>query len=101
MRLRAIAAVLIFAGLGMAARADVTNPNFSPANPSPGYGPVSGWTETSAPGTNLTLGSNNSTEPFWDNGTVPSGITTVGFLQQDTTFSQSLALTPGQTYTLS
>jgi PEP-CTERM motif len=95
MRLRVVAAVLMFAGLGLAARADVTNPNFSPANPGVGYGPVSGWTETSA-----VEGSNNSTQPFFDNGSLPGGDSTVGFIQQDGSFSQTLTLTPGQQYTL-
>ncbi len=93
MRLRVFAAVLMFAGLGLAARADVTNPNFSPANPGNGYGPVSGWTASS-----LVQGSNSAGQPFYDNGTAP--VSTVGFIQQDGSFSQNLALTPGQEYTL-
>lgn len=92
MRFRVIAAVLMFAGLGLAARADVTNPTFSASNPFPGVGPVSGWTETG------TTGSNTSAGPYWDNGTV--GASTVGFIQGDGSFSQTLSLTPGQTYTL-
>lgn len=97
MQLRVIAAVLIFAGLGSAARADnlVTNPNFAPATG--GYGPVPGWTESSTAG----LGSNNSSGPFWDNGTLPAGDTTAGFIQGTGSFSQSLTLVPGQQYTLS
>jgi hypothetical protein len=94
MRLRVFAAVLMFAGLGLAARADVTNPNFSPANPNPGYGAVPGWTETSA-----VQGSNAPGQPFWDNGTAPVG--TAGFIQQNGSFSQTLTLVPGQEYTLS
>lgn len=93
MQLRVIAAVLMFAGLGLAARADVTNPNFSPANPGVGYGPVSGWTESS-----VLEGSNTSAGPFWDNGTAP--VSTAGFIQQNGSFSQSLTLNPGQQYTL-
>ena len=97
MRLRVIAAVVMFAGLGLAARADnlVSNPNFAPATT--GYGPVPGWTESAATG----LGSNNSSGPFWDNGTLPAGDTTAGFIQETGTFSQSLTLVPGQQYTLS
>lgn len=94
MRLRVLAAVLMFAGLGLAAKADVTNPNFSPANPYPGYGPVTGWTEGGT-----VQGSNTSAGPFWDNGTAPAS--TAGFIQQDGSFSQSLTLTSGQEYTLS
>lgn len=94
MQLRVIAAVLMFAGLGVAAaRADVTNPNFAPANSGVGYGPVPGWTETSA------VEGSTSGAPFWDNGTAP--VSTVGFIQQDGSFSQTLTLTPGQVYTLS
>jgi PEP-CTERM motif len=97
MRLRAIAAMLMFAGLGLAARADVTNPNFSPANPSPGYGAVTGWTESSP-----AMGAVSSGESFFDNGTLPAGDTTAGFIQGDGTFSQSLTgLTVGVSYTLS
>jgi hypothetical protein len=98
MRLPVLAAVFMFAGLGLAARADVANPNFSPANPGVGYGSVPSWTEAGSGG----LGSNNSTgQPFFDNGTLPAGDTTAGFIQGDGSFSQSLTLVPGQTYTLS
>jgi hypothetical protein len=97
MRLRVFAAVFMFAGLGLAAKADVTNPDFSvsPALPFPGVGTVPGWTGTG------TTGSNTSSGPFFDNGSLPSGDTSVGFIQGDGTFSQSLTLVPGQTYTLS
>lgn len=84
-------------GLGLAAHADVTNPNFSPANPLPGYGPVSGWTGTGATGSTTF-----NTTGFWNNGTLPAGITTAGFIQGDGSFSTTLSgLTPGVTYTLS
>jgi hypothetical protein len=100
MRLHVIAVVsaLLFAGFGTAAKADqfVVNGNFAPANPSPGYGPVPGWTASS-----LIEGSNSAAEPFWDNGTIPSG-TTVGFIQSDGVFSQTLTgLTVGNLYSLS
>jgi len=85
----------MFAGLGLAARADVTNPNFSPANPGSGNGTVAGWTESSS-----TFQGSTSGSPYWDNGTV-SGISTVGFIQHDNSFSQTLTLVPGQLYTLS
>lgn len=87
----------MFAGLGLAARADVTNPNFMPANPGVGYGPVPGWTESSS----ANLGSNNSSQPFFDNGTLPAGDSTVGFIQGDGNFQQTVTgLDPGQTYIL-
>ena len=100
MRLSAVSVMglLLFVGLGTAARADefVVNGNFAPANNGVGYGPVSGWTEASP-----AQGSNSFTEPFWDNGTIPSGAT-VGFIQGDGSFSQTLmGLTPGTVYTLS
>lgn len=106
MRLGAVIAVVMCAGFGLAARADVTNPNLCGTltsttctpNSGDGYGSVTGWTETP---TNGVEGSNSLGQPFWNNGSVPSGITTVGFLQQDTSFSQTLTLTAGQTYTLS
>lgn len=97
MRLRVIAAVLMFAGLGLAARADVTNPDFSPANGVPGYGAVTGWTGTGATGSTY-----YNTVGFWNNGTLPAGITTVGFIQADGSLSTTLSgLTAGQTYSLS
>jgi len=97
MRFRVIAAVLMFAGLGLAARADVTNPDFSPSNGVPGYGAVSGWTATGNTGSTVF-----NTAGFWNNGSLPSGDTTAGFIQQDGTFSTTLTgLNAGSTYTLS
>jgi len=96
MRLRVMAAVLMFAGLGLAARADVTNPNFSPSNGVPGYGAVPGWTSTGATGSTV-----YNTSGFWNNGSLPSGDTTAGFIQADGSFSTTLTgLNAGQTYTL-
>jgi hypothetical protein len=92
-----MAAALMFAGLGLAARADVANSNFSPANPGVGYGAVPSWTEAGSGG----LGSVAQGQTFFDNGTLPAGDSTAGFIQGDGSFSQSLTLVPGQTYTLS
>jgi hypothetical protein len=87
----------MFAGLGLAARADVTNPDFGPSNGVPGYGAVTGWT-----GTGLTGSTTFNINGLWNNGTLPAGITTVGFIQEDGSFSTTLTgLTAGQTYTLS
>jgi PEP-CTERM motif-containing protein len=101
MRLSAVSVMglLLFVGLGTAARADefVVNGNFAPANPGAGYGAVPGWNETIA-----SQGSNTSAGPFWDNGSGNASVTTVGFIQGDGSFSQTLTgLTPGATYTLS
>lgn len=96
-RVMAVLTMLAFAGVGLSAKADdfVTNGTFSPANPGVGYGAVPSWTGTG------NTGSNSSSQPFWNNGTIPSG-TTVGFIQQDGSFSQMLTgLTVGNTYTLS
>lgn len=96
-RVFAVLTLLAFAGAGFSAKADqfVTNGTFSPANPNPGYGSVTGWNGTG------NTGSNSSTQPFWNNGTIPSG-TTVGFIQQDGTLSQMLmGLSVDTTYTLS
>jgi hypothetical protein len=98
-----ITGLVLFAGFGISAKADnlVANGNFSPPGPGVGYysstTPVPGWMQTGE------AGSNNSTQPFYDNGTIPvAGDTTAGFLQEDSTFSQELTgLTAGQTYTLS
>jgi hypothetical protein len=98
MRLLAVLTLLAFAGAGLSAKADdfVTNGNFSPANPNPGYGTVPSWTGTG------NTGSNSASEPFWNNGTLPSGDTTAGFIQQTGSFSQQLTgLTVGGTYVLS
>ena len=102
MRLRAIAvSVVVLVGFGLAARADdlVTDSNFVPtaADPSPGYGPVMGWTETGSTGAVV------QGETFFDNGVIPvGGDTSAGFIQGDGSFSQMLTgLTPGTTYQLS
>jgi hypothetical protein len=100
MRLALATTLLLFAGFAVTAKADnfVTNGNFSPSNGVPGYGAVSGWTEGGP-----TIGSTNfNVAGFWNNGTLPAGDTTVGFIQQTGSFSQTLSgLTPGQTYQLS
>jgi hypothetical protein len=93
----AVAGMLVFAGFSTAAKADdfVTNGNFAPAIPGSGYGAVTGWTEATS-----AQGSNSSAGPFWDNGN--PGVSTVGFIQGDGSFSQTLTgLTPGTVYTLS
>jgi len=62
----------------------VVNPNFSPANAGAGYGAVLGWTQVPYPASldlPYQIGSNTSVQPFWNNGTVPIGILTVGFIQ--------------------
>ena len=74
----------------------VANPSFGPANGGNGYGAVAGWMS----GTGST-GSNGSSQPFWDNGTVPAGTTSVGFVQYANDFlSQNLSLVAGTTYVL-
>jgi hypothetical protein len=101
MRLRAIAVSLVmFAGFGLAAKADnfVVNSNFVPtaANPLPGYGPVTGWTATGSTGAVV------QGETFFDNGSLPAGDGSAGFIQGNGSFSQELTgLTPGMTYQLS
>lgn len=98
MRLRLATTLLLLAGFTATAKADfVTNGNFAPSDGVPGYGPVPGWTEVGA-----TTGSTNfNVSGLWNNGTIPSG-TTVGFIQEAGSLSQTLSgLTVGQTYTLS
>jgi hypothetical protein len=98
MRLCIAASLVLLAGFTVtAAKADVTNPDFSPSNGVPGYGAVPGWTGVGATGS-----TNFNTAGFWNNGTLPAGDTTVGFIQVDGSFSQQLTgLTSGQTYMLS
>ena len=100
--MRLVLATTLFALVSFAATAKadnfVTNGNFSPSNGVPGYGPVAGWTEVGA-GTGST---SFNTTGFWNNGTLPAGDTTTGFIQGVGSFSQSLSgLTVGQTYQLS
>jgi hypothetical protein len=100
MRLAVATTLLLFAGVAVTAKADdfVTNGNFSPGNAFPGYGPVSGWTEVGS----LTGSTTFNAFGFWNNGTLPAGDTTAGFIQGDGSFSQTLSgLTAGQTYQLS
>ncbi|HXS14083.1 MAG TPA: PEP-CTERM sorting domain-containing protein [Acidobacteriaceae bacterium] len=101
MRLVFATTLLVLGGFAVTAKADiVTNGNFSPSNGVPGYGAVSGWTETTTSGG---LGSTNfNTSGLWNNGTLPAGDTSVGFIQGAGSFSQTLSgLNVGQTYVLS
>lgn len=100
----AVAGSLLLAIASLSAKADiVTNGNFVATNPVfPGYTTatqniIAGWTGTGATGsTGFNLGG------FWNNGTLPAGITTAGFIQGNGTLSQTLTgLVGGQTYTLS
>jgi hypothetical protein len=100
MRLRVATALLVFAGFALSAKADnfVTNGNFAPSNGVPGYGSVPNWTTVGA-GTGST---NFNTTGIWNNGTLPAGITSAGFIQGIGSLSQELTgLSIGQTYTLS
>jgi len=75
----------------------VTNFSFEsgPLNPSPGYGPVSGWT------TNTPIsGNNDATGPFNNGAPIPNG-SRVGFIQGAGTLSQTVTgLTPGKDYSV-
>ena len=101
MRLRFATTLLLLAGFAVTAKADnfVTNGDFAPANPFPGYGTVPGWTEAGA----LTGSTNFNAAGLWNNGTIPvAGDTTAGFVQKIGSFSQTLTgLTVGSTYMLS
>lgn len=100
----AVVGSLFLALASMSARADiVTNGNFVASNPVfPGYttstqNVIAGWT-----GTGNTGSTGFNTGGFWNNGTLPSGITTTGFIQGTGSLSQTLTgLVPGQSYTLS
>ncbi len=105
MNFRSLAVLCAFSLVTVAASANlVNNGTFGPGIAYPGYGPVSGWTETGAAG-----GVPFNTSDFWDNGTVNGSQNgTVGFLQVGTggytnsTISQSIGgLTVGDTYELS
>lgn len=105
MRCGAVLFALAIASAPLAAKADnlVNNPNFVPTNyVFPGYtgggnNQIAGWTGTGGYGA---TGFNVS--GFWNNGTLPGGIATTGFIQDTGTLSQTLTgLTAGQMYTLS
>jgi hypothetical protein len=110
LRHKAIAAALVlFASSAVLAKADniVTNPNFSNGNPGH-YGAIPGWTQGPYPsgtaGFPYLTGSDTAGGPFYDNGN--SGTATVGFIQAYPgtpldSLSQTLTLTPGQTYQFS
>lgn len=99
----AVVGSLFLALASMSARADiVTNGNFVATNPVfPGYTTatqniVAGWSGTGATGS-----TGFNTGGFWNNGVLPSGITTTGFIQGNGSLTQTLSgLVPGQTYTL-
>jgi|GEM_PF-3439768 len=86
----------------------VVNPNFSPANSGAGYGPVAGWTQSPFPsaltGFPYLTGSNDQSQPFWDNGrTNVTEDATVGFVQvapgaAASSLTQTLNLYVGQKY---
>lgn len=105
MRLALATTLLVLVGFAAAAKADdfVTNGNFSPADNSgadpSGYGSVAGWTETPS---GAGLGSTDFlVTGLWNNGTLPGGDTTAGFIEGDGSFSQTLSgLNVGQTYEL-
>lgn len=105
MRLRHFLSLALVSVLGIsAAKADnlVANPNFNfdfAAYTFPGYAvPVSGWSESgnNVGATGFNLGG------FFDNGVLPAGDGTVGFIQTSGSLSTNLSnLTVGETYVLS
>ena len=105
MRMSSFLSLALFSVVSLsAAKADnlVSNPNFS-FNPAaytfPGYAvPVSGWSES---GSNVGATAFNL-NGFYNNGALPSGDSTVGFIQIAGTLSTSLQnLVVGETYDLS
>ena len=111
--LRTIAVAVVSAGLALAAHATpiVQNGNFASTsylypgytnqdqngNPDAGVNPIPYWIVTPGGGSNSTTAPSH---PFLDNAAPPNGITSVGFLQNTSSFTQGLTLTPGQVYTL-
>jgi hypothetical protein len=101
-----IAALLSFATASITAKASnlVSNPNFASTNYQfPGYAnspagnnQIVGWTAVSGGATGF------NTSGFWNNGTVPTGINSVGFIQVSGSLSTLLTgLIAGDTYSLS
>jgi hypothetical protein len=101
-----IAALFSFAVASVAAKADnlVSNPDFTSTNyVFPGYAnspsgdnQIAGWTAVSGGGTGY------NTSGFWDNGSVPVGIDSVGFIQVQGSLSTLVTgLVVGDTYVLS
>lgn len=103
-----LAGIFALASIAGVAKADniVSNPNFTSTNyafpgyagsPSSSNNQISGWTGT---GTYGATGFN--TGGFWNNGALPAGDTSVGFIQVSGTLSTTLTgLVAGQTYDLS
>jgi hypothetical protein len=97
-------AITLFSFAGFANASDiVVNGTFAPDNTTyPGYGAVPGWAGLDG---NANTGSNVYGQPFWDNGYVPGGATTVGFVQAATlnpdTLSQVIDTVAGGLYTFS
>lgn len=100
-----LTAIFALASVAGVAKADniVSNPDFTPSNyVFPGYAStttnqISGWTGTGNYGA---TGYNVS--GFWNNGTLPAGDTSVGFIQVSGTLSTTLTgLVAGDVYDLS
>ncbi len=104
MRMSAVLSLALFSAFGISAHADnlVSNPDFS-YNPAaytfPGYAvSIPGWRESgsSVGATGFNLGG------FYNNGTLPAGDSTVGFIQTSGELSTTLRnLVVGETYVLS
>ena len=100
-----LAGIFALASVAGAAKADniVTNPDFTSTNATfPGYtsstnNQIDGWTGTGSYGsTGYNVGG------FWNNGTLPAGDNSVGFIQVNGTLSTTLSgLVVGQTYEVS
>jgi hypothetical protein len=94
----------ISSGASLAVRSGIPviiNPSFErdPVPPSPGYGPINGWTPDEEIG--ISYGINPMNGAFCDNGAVPHGAK-VGFLQHNGTLSQTVSgFRPGAQYWLS
>ena len=75
-RTRLLAALALCAVAPIWAGNIVLNPDFSVSGPYSLYSAIPDWTAS----TPSNSGSSNG-DPFWDNGTVPAGISSVGFIQ--------------------
>lgn len=86
----------------------VANPDFAAPVIGTGYTPIADWTSSAPSGQGT---GSNTGPPFWDNGTVPDGITNVGFIHVNPdeghgalptdSLSQALVLDPGTIYSYS
>lgn len=103
-----VGVAVLMATVGVAKADLVKNPDFASTNyadpgytnyPASGDNAIANWTGTPVVAGVSASGSNTYGQPFWNNGSAPVDVTTVGFLQVNASFSQTISgLVDGQKY---